>query len=70
MSRIEFEMNGTQDRAYLHDGVYVGHDGWQIWVAAERDGRVHQVALDAQALQQLDRYRELLAQRSEQKAVL
>jgi hypothetical protein len=35
-------------RAYLGDGVYIGHDGWQLWLLTERDDGLHRVALDQQ----------------------
>jgi hypothetical protein len=42
--------------AYLGDGAYVGHDSIQLWVAAERDGLIHRVALGATELAELIRY--------------
>lgn len=35
---------------YLGDGAYVGRDSLQLWIAAERDGQVHKIALDGGAV--------------------
>ena len=43
-------------RQYLGDGVYAHWDGFQVWVAAERDGRQHAVALEAPVLDALETY--------------
>jgi hypothetical protein len=45
-----------ETHSYLADGVYIGHDGYQIWLTAERDGMVHKIALDADTLAALYRY--------------
>ena len=34
----------TFEPRYLGDGVTAWHDGYQVWVRAERDGRIHEVA--------------------------
>jgi hypothetical protein len=41
------------ERVYLGDGAYAWFDGFQIWVEAERDGMLHQVALEPYVWQQL-----------------
>jgi hypothetical protein len=35
---------------YLADGVYVAHEGWQLWLLTERDGVVHNIALEPTAI--------------------
>ena len=40
-------------KAYLGDGAYATFDGFQIWVHAERDGMVHQVALERDTFEAL-----------------
>jgi hypothetical protein len=47
---------GLKLKRYLGDGVYAGFDGYQIWVWAERDGREHAIALDAQTMAALKKY--------------
>lgn len=36
---------------YLGDGLYVGHDGWQYVLKAERDSGTHYVCLEPEVLQ-------------------
>ncbi len=43
--------DGLQDPDYIGDGVYVGHDGYQIWLRTERiteEGQaiIHEIALE------------------------
>ncbi len=38
---------------YLGDGVYARHDGWQVWLRAERDGATHEVALEPDTIKRL-----------------
>jgi hypothetical protein len=45
-----------RDPRYLGDGVYASHDGYQIWLRAERDGRVHEIALEPEVLAALATY--------------
>jgi hypothetical protein len=46
----EHEMSGITDwphhQTYLGDCVYISHDGYQIWLRTERDGRIHEIALE------------------------
>ena len=49
-------MKGLKLQRYLGDGVYAGFDGYQIWVWAEREGREHTVAFEAETLASLARY--------------
>ena len=35
-----------KDVEYLGDGVYAGHDGFNIWLVTKVDGTWHEVALD------------------------
>ncbi len=41
---------------YLGDGVYVSHDGYHVWICAERGGRAHEVALEPGLVQKLIEY--------------
>lgn len=51
-----------QDRAYLGDGVYVGHDGYHIvlWVESPGAFGLGAVALEPPVLKRLEEYRERL----------
>jgi hypothetical protein len=49
---------GLRDPDYLGDGVYVAHEGWQLWLLTERDGRVESIALEPRALLDLIAYAE------------
>jgi hypothetical protein len=50
--------------AYLGDGVYASHDGYQIWLAVNHhENRV--VALDQNVIGRLFRYVEMLNQQKE-----
>lgn len=31
---------------YIGDGVYVEFDGYNVWLKTERDGRIHEIALE------------------------
>jgi hypothetical protein len=50
---------GLQQEEHLGDGVYVGHDGWQVvlWVEGSAYGP-GAIALEPGVLQALDRYRQ------------
>jgi hypothetical protein len=43
----------TARETYLGDGLYASFDGWQVRLRAPRDGRDHEVYLDAMTLQAL-----------------
>ena len=45
------------DPSYVGDGVYASHDGYSIWLTCTIDGRVQEVCLEPEVLEQLDRYR-------------
>lgn len=52
-----------KDPTYLGDGVYAGHDGFQVWVGTEvlSDGRpVGSIALEPHVLKMLNDYVEKL----------
>jgi hypothetical protein len=52
------------DDAYLGDGVYASHDGYQIWLAVNHhENKV--VALDSNVIGRLFRYVEMLNQQKE-----
>lgn len=42
--------------SYIGDGVYTWFDGYQVWVAADRYGVWHYVALERETMAQLIRY--------------
>lgn len=48
---------------YLGDGVYIGHDGWQIWLRTKRENGWHEIALEPSVLEAFDRYRDALRER-------
>jgi hypothetical protein len=56
-----------EDQEYIGDGVYVGHDGWHIWLYANhRETPTDKVALEPQVYQRLVDYVEALKKRSKQ----
>lgn len=50
-------MNNLQFGSYLGDGVYVGFDGFKIWLYTHEGNRI---ALEPVVFQQLIKYREIL----------
>lgn len=46
------------DQSYIGDGVYVEHDGYQIWLGLDKGQRV--IALDPAVFDELVKYREFL----------
>lgn len=46
----------THRKEYIGDGVYAAFDGYQIWLAAERDGRVHNIAIEPEVWASLKAY--------------
>ncbi len=50
------EMDSTSD--YLGDGVYVSHDGYQIWLAANSPDNPEKIALEPRVFRQLCFYAE------------
>lgn len=54
---LEQKENVNLDKeTYLADGVYARHDGLQLWLRAERDGRMHEIAIDDECYAALTRY--------------
>lgn len=49
---------GFKDHHYLGDGVYAAHDGFQIWLAVNRDGAEHRIALEPDVFVRLREYRQ------------
>jgi hypothetical protein len=41
---------------YIGDGVYASFDGFQIWLRAERDGRIHRIAIEPEVWTRLNTY--------------
>jgi hypothetical protein len=54
----------NQDQAYLGDGVYASHDGYQVWLAAN-DPDNHVVALEPSVLIRLFAYVTALQNRNQ-----
>lgn len=52
----QHKINDLQDKEYLADGVYVGHDGYQFWLYTERVDGTHIIALDDYAFTELKLY--------------
>lgn len=50
-------------REYLGDGVYASFDGFQVWLYAERDGRVHEIAVEDPVIDALVRFRRSISER-------
>ena len=48
--------DGEYSQEYLGDGVYVSHDGFQIWLRVARLGGVHEVALEPEVYTKLVAY--------------
>lgn len=47
---------GETHQMYLGDGVYASFDGFNIWLRTERNGRVHEIALEPEVLGLLTKY--------------
>jgi hypothetical protein len=46
MSETRANLEALANADYLGDGLYVGHDGHQMWLWTERDGILHYVAIE------------------------
>jgi hypothetical protein len=57
-------MSTRYDLEYLGDGVYVYHDGFQVWLITERDEGEHRIALEPVVFDNLVRYRKRIMSRS------
>jgi hypothetical protein len=53
---IYIDTGERRDKTYLTDGVYVDHDDMQMWLSAERDGKLHEIAVDHNVLNALLNY--------------
>lgn len=63
-------MDYYKDKDYLGDGVYVAHDGYQIWLTTERENRLHAIALEPVVLAKLNRYWERMLHKYNSERVL
>lgn len=45
-----------QDMAYLGDGVYAGHDGYQVWLTTGSHMNAELIALDPNVIKALVTY--------------
>jgi hypothetical protein len=51
---------GIKDADYIGDGVYVGNDGYQIWLYTEGEMGIYtRIALDNRVMEALLRYNKL-----------
>ena len=48
---------------HVGDGVHASFDGYQIWLRAERDGRTHEIAVEQDTFDGIDRYLRRLRER-------
>lgn len=39
-------VHDLRDVEHIGDGAYLGHDGYQLWLAAERENGWHMVAVE------------------------
>ena len=59
-------MNNLQDMRYLGDGVYVGHDGYQIWLMTNSHvSPDDMIALDPEIFKALLQYKESIEKRGQ-----
>lgn len=49
-------MSERDDETYIGDGVYARHDGYHVWLRAERDGMQHEVALEPDVVGNLTQF--------------
>lgn len=49
-------MTPPKDAQHIGDGVYVWHDGYQFWLATQRDFRWESIALEPSTLIRFVRY--------------
>lgn len=66
MSRRAMVLKAIKERVYLGDGLFAQHDGFHIWLMAERDGVEHTVALEPEVLHAFDNYRMKINQLAEE----
>ena len=53
--------DGMRDVEYIGDGVYIGHDGFHLWLATMReDWQWHRIALDPSVFSNLCSYEKKL----------
>lgn len=45
-----------QDMDYLGDGVYVGHDGYQLWLTTDSHNNKELIALEPNVIKSLNNY--------------
>lgn len=45
-----------QNMEYIGDGVYVGHDGYQLWLTTGTHENIELVALEPKVLKNLNNY--------------
>lgn len=54
--RENYVRAGETHPQYIGDGVYVAFDGYQVWLRAERDGMLHEIAIEPAVWGALRRY--------------
>lgn len=45
-----------QDMDYMGDGVYVGHDGYQLWLTTDSHENIELLAIEPNVLKNLNNY--------------
>ncbi len=45
-----------QDMDYMGDGVYVGHDGYHLWLTTDSHENIELVAIEPNVLKNLNNY--------------
>ena len=47
----------SKDKEYLGDGVYLGHDGYQLWITTENGYEVtNAIAIEPNLIPQIQKY--------------
>lgn len=62
-------MHRSEFTDYLGDGVYAAHDGYQIWLGTERDGRWETIALEPGVYDRLIDYAKRIEQQRHEAAM-
>lgn len=56
-------MNELRDKQYLGDGVYAGHDGYQLWLYTDNGyGPTNKIALEPNVLKNMNEYWQRITQ--------
>ena len=55
ITNTELKMD-KQDMDYMGDGVYVGHDGYQLWLTTDSHQNIELIAIEPNVLKNLNNY--------------